>query len=136
MEIRMYRHGEGDFWQRMGPFMASAAVRRELGAPISSDEKTLWWLAINKAGETVGFVAAHLTKSGAQLRHDYVVPQAREQGVYRALAEARMAYLKEQGVKSARATVNGNSLPVYTSLGFREVSRRGKWVVVAWGEGA
>src|SRR5690606_24791676 len=37
LEIRRYAHGEGDFWYRMGPFLASAAVRRELGAPISSD---------------------------------------------------------------------------------------------------
>src|SRR5690606_14480012 len=54
MEIRQYKHGEGDFWQRMGPFLASAAVRRELGAPITSDETTTWWLAVD-GDWTLGF---------------------------------------------------------------------------------
>src|SRR5690606_34498153 len=119
MEIRQYKHGEGDFWQRMGPFLASAAVRRELGAPITSDETTTWWLALD-GEQTLGFVAARRRAGGWEFRHDYVVLEAREQGVYRALFQARLESCAQTG-GTVRATVNERSLPLYLQFGFQSI---------------
>lgn len=130
MEIRRYAHGEGDFWYRMGPFLASAAVRRELGAPISSDENTTWWLAIDDANNTIGFVAAHSRKGVWEFRHDYVVPDARGMDVYRALFRARLEACSQSGASMAKATVNARSLPIYREHGFVPVSQRGQYTVV------
>lgn len=130
MEIRRYEHGEGDLWQRVGAFLVSAAVRRELGAPITSDETTVWWLAINETGETIGFVTARRRKDLWEFRHDYVTPTARGQGVYDQLFEARLWEWLASRTSVARATVNERSLPMYERHGFRPVGQRGQYVVV------
>lgn len=130
MEIRCYAHGEGDFWYRMGPFLASAAVRRELGAPITSDENTRWWLAIDADGHTVGFVAARVRKDTWEFRHDYVTPEARGRDIYRALFQARHEAWIQSGAAVARATVNARSLPLYQEYGFVPVAQRGHYTVV------
>lgn len=129
MEIRQYSHGEGDFWQRMGPFLASAAVRRELGVPITSDETTTWWLAID-GEQTIGFVAARMRKNVCEFRHDYVIPEARESGVYRALFKARLEWAAQSEASVAKSTVNARSLPLYKEHGFDPISRRGQYTVV------
>lgn len=130
MEIRRYEHGEGDLWQRVGSLLVSAAVRRELGAPISSDESTVWWLAINEAGETVGFVTARRREGVWEFRHDYVVPAARGQGVYEQLFQARLQEWLASKAQAARATVNERSLSVYQRHGFRPIGQRGQYTVV------
>ena len=128
MEIRQYKHGEGDFWQRMGPFLASAAVRRELGAPITSDETTTWWLAVD-GDRTLGFVSARLRGGTWEFRHDYVTPEVRGQGVYRALFRARLDACAQTG-GIAKATVNARSLPLYQEHGFEPVAQRGQYTIV------
>lgn len=130
MEIRCYAHGEGDFWYRMGPFLASAAVRRELGAAISSDESTTWWLAVDDDGRTLGFVAARRRGKVWEFRHDYVVPEARGKDVYRTLFRARLEACSQSGPAIAKATVNARSLPMYQEHGFVPVSQRGQYTVV------
>lgn len=130
VQIRRYAHGEGDFWHRMGPFLASAAVRRELGGPITSDEATEWWIAIDDQSETIGFAAARHRKDVWELRHAYVVSEWRGRGVYHSLCQLRLNAGRETGAKVARTTVNEHSLPVYLELGFREVSSRGRYTVV------
>lgn len=130
MEIRRYEHGEGDLWQRVGAFLVSTAVRRELGGPISSDETTVWWLAIDDDGDTVGFVTARRRKDVWEFRHDYVTPSARGKGVYERLFRSRLQEWIASGAPAARATVNEHSLSVYEHYGFKAVGQRGKYVVV------
>lgn len=130
MEIRRYEHGEGDLWQRVGQFLVSAAVRRELGTPITSDESTVWWVAVNEAGETVGFVTARRRKDVWEFRHDYVASAARGRGVYEQLFEARLREWLASEASMARATVNERSLPLYQRHGFKPVGQRGQYVVV------
>lgn len=130
LRIVRYQHGEGDFWQRMGPFLVSSAVRRELGTAITSDEHTVWWLAIDDENRAIGFAAARCRKDVCEMRHAYVIPEARGQGVYHALCEARLSECREWGARIARATVNARSLPVYLDLGFRPVSTRGQYTIV------
>lgn len=130
MKIVRYRHGEGDFWQRMGPFLVSAAVRRELGVPITSDEETEWWLAIGEDDRTIGFAAARRRKDVCELRHAYVIPEARGKGVYRRLCEARLEACRNSNSRVARCTVNEKSLPIYLELGFKPVSTRGQYTTV------
>lgn len=130
MEIRRYEHGEGDLWQRVGQFLVSAAVRRELGAPITSDESTVWWVAVNETGETVGFVTARRRKDVWELRHDYVTPVARGQGVYEQLFRARLQEWSDSEAPAARATVNERSLRMYEWHGFKPIGQRGQYVIV------
>ena len=131
MNVKRYAHGEGDFWQRMGPFLASAQVRRELGVAITSDEKTVWWLAID-GSDILGFCAARVQGDVCHLRHDYVVPGARGNGIYRALFSARLEGCQGMG-KVMRATVSKNSLPQYLGSGFVATGTRGQYTIVERG---
>lgn len=128
--IVRYEHGEGDFWQRMGPFLASAAVRRELGIPITSDEDTAWWLAIGKDGQTLGFAAARRKGDVCEMRHAYVVPEARGHGIYRQLCAERLAECSTWGCRLARSTVKTKNQGLFETLGFRAVATRGQYTVM------
>lgn len=130
-KIALYRHGEADFWQRMGPMFASAQVRRELGAAMTSDESYVWWVALD--GDVVaGFAAMEVGKGVCHLRHAYVDAAYRGQGLYRRLFDARLAAAVETGLR-IRVVVNARSLAMAQEHGFVEVGRRGQYTVMERG---
>lgn len=128
MKIQQYGHGELNFWQVMGPNFASAKVQRDLGVPMTSDEATTWFVAMD--GETVaGFAAVRLTKSGvAELKHAYVFEPYRQQGVYAQLLDARLRFARQVGATSCRATVAPAIQQHYADAGFTETRRQGRYV--------
>jgi len=121
--IQAYRQAEGDFWNRMGPFLVDVAVQKEFGGAIASTPGTTWWLAGDGTGKTIGFGAVEINGYNAKLRYGYAVPAAREQGLYRQLLTARLDACKAANCKTARAEVREANLQDYLSLGFRVTSK-------------
>lgn len=128
MIIQQYAHGEKDFWQVMGPSFASARVQRELGVPMTSDDDTTWFVAMD-GGEVAGFAAVRLAKAGvAELRHAYVWEPHRQQGLYKQLLDARLQFARQAGCTAARATVAPALQQHYADAGFTETRRQGRYV--------
>jgi GNAT superfamily N-acetyltransferase len=130
MDIQRYEHGEGDFWQRLGPFFASMQVQRELGLPMRSDESFTWWLA-EESRTVLGFNAAERQKNGVVLlRHAWTRPDWREKGVYTALFDRRLADLKRDGHTRFRTTTSEPALQVVKDRGFEKKRERGQYTVL------
>ena len=130
MEIKQYAHGEGDFWCKMGPFFASRQVRNELGIAMSSDESYTWFVAFN-GDEVVGFAAVEITGGTAVLRHAYVNPANRANGIYAKMLEARMVSGKGRA-SLIKVTANVDSIEHLRGHGFTAVSTRGQYTNMEW----
>lgn len=129
--IREYQHGEGDFWQLMGPFFASATIRRELGRPLSSDENYVWWISLD-GGKVTGFGAIRQKRKVVEFCHAYVFPSCRGQGIYREIVRQRLEYCMEHGHDQIRAVVTAGSRPELEKQSFLCVRKRGRYSVMAW----
>lgn len=125
MKIKRYKHGEGDFWNLMGPFFASAAVRRELEIAMSSDENYIWFLALD-GGAVIGFAALEMNGEVAILRHAYVVPERRANGIYVKILAARLDYAKTRA-SLLKVTADPEMTETLKAQGFEVVSHRGKF---------
>lgn len=130
LRIEQYDHGEGDFWDRLGPYFASREVERELGVSMTSDESHTWWLAFDN-GNLVGFAAAERLKNGINiLRHAWVEPEWREEGVYGALVDQRLEDLTSAGETDFRVTVTDDGIERYKDRGFEKARTRGQYTVL------
>ncbi len=128
IKIKHYFHGEGDFWHRMGHCFASALIQRELGVPLTSDEACTWFLAFD-GDALAGFAAIKLLKGDvAELKHSYVFPAYRNNGVYTLLLRARLDYVRQTKCTLCRATVAPALQQHYAEAGFTEVRRQGRYV--------
>lgn len=113
------------FYSTMGPFLSRREIAKELGAPTWDDDGLIWFVAkrfVPRRGSIVlGFCALLQQKGKALLRSDYVRPEYRRSGVYRALFVARMEAIKRPS--SARSVVHSAAVPVFKEYGFREAKR-------------
>ena len=134
MKIKRYGHGEGDFWSMMGPFFASAKVRRELGGAMSSDENYTWWVAIDDNSQVAGFVAVEIKDNKAVFHHGYVAPDHRDNQVYRSLFLERLKYTKDRVIK-IKVTVAQSNVDIFLENGFVETKRNGQYHVLSWRQG-
>jgi len=126
VEIKQYQHGEGDFWQRMGEQFASPVVRRELGRAMTSVPEYVWWVALED-DQVVGFAAlAPQHDDSAELRHAYVMPEHRGQGLYCKLLEARIEYGREHFARLYTVATDA-SKPGLEAHGFVEIGKRGRY---------
>lgn len=125
--IEHYEHGP-KLWPRLGPFLASRSVHRELGGPILSAPATHWWVAL-EGRQVVGFASLRVTRTA--LWHDvtYVVPEARHRGTHASLAAARDAYAAEHHPDlPARVATCAERWHHYVERGWAVASERGTWV--------
>jgi GNAT superfamily N-acetyltransferase len=120
MEIRRIHDHEGDavgaLWDRMCREMADGGPLTEQGRrdlsrmlTVSAWHRDVFCLVAVDGDEIVGFVDGRVDDEGGLLRHLlghidslYVVPERRGAGTSRALAEAAVARLREQGVHTIR----------------------------------
>ena len=122
------KQSDPGFWDMMGPFFASRAIRKELGAAMSSDENYTWFVA--RRGEDVaGFLALDASGGRATLRHVYTVPGHRGHGIVRelldlceahAFGDASLEYL----------TVVTNNAEMFEKRGYMHTGRRGRYAVM------
>ncbi len=134
MEYLVLRHSIEDEKRRLfcllGEYFASAALRREFGRPMSSDDNHVWFLALD--GKAVAaFASLHIRKSGsAELCHAYTNPEYRRQGLNTELTRRRIEWARESGlVKVLVTTVDPSREHRYVPHGFRHHRRRGRWAV-------
>lgn len=122
--VQKITQSEEGFWDLMGPFFASALVKRELGVAMSSDESYTWFLAIAH-GEVQGFCAVTNEKKGSRLRHVYVVPEHRHNGV----ATQVIGVAITSSPKPIVVTVKGSEVGFYKKFGFTLTDKkRGQYV--------
>jgi predicted N-acetyltransferase YhbS len=136
MIIQKINQNEEDFWKLMGPFFASAKVKRDLGVAMSSDESYTWLLVMEK-GQVAGFCAIvpikagsfPFTGAGSDFRYFYVPPEsANRQRISDKLMKEALKTVKDQNLK---AVILPDEKPFWESFGFVEVFRRGKYPTMA-----
>lgn len=106
----------------------SPEVKKSFGRPVSNDDTYTWVVAMD--GEAVaGFSAIRIAKNGnAELRHTYVLPGYRCQGIATAMIARRIQIARGAGCRLIRTTINPDRIAKYP--GFVEDIRRGKWLVI------
>lgn len=135
-EIQVYRHSDpierGDLFCLIGEFLVAPNVLREIGGPVSSDERAIWFVARRlETGEVSGFGALKLAAGGkATLCHSWTAPAHRRKGINAALVRLRCAYAERVGSTSLTVTVAAGRAGHYAAHGFVETRWRGKWAVL------
>lgn len=120
--LTIYTDRPPEFWQDMGPFFASRAVKREL--PYLADGEGYVWFVLRQAGRVVGFASLHVAKDGSgQLHSLYVDPEHRGNGLASRLVAERLAWLRARGVTRARAIAGPQAVPVLLRAGFTDAGK-------------
>lgn len=110
-----------NFYRWIGPFLGSREVHAELGGPVYDDVGKRWWVAFDTAAHDVlGFCALTVVGPTVHLGSAYVVPAAREAGVYAQLFEARLRAAVEMGMK-IRAAVRPDAKKLFVRHAFKVV---------------
>lgn len=116
MKIEHWTHKKWEFWNTLGPFFASAVIRRELGAPMTSDDSTTWLIAF-ESKEVVGFAAVR----NAEIHHEWLHADHRTKANWlKLLKEAKAA-------GGLNVTASEALKPHYEAIGFKETTQRGKY---------
>lgn len=112
----------------LGDLFASKEIKKAFGRPVGNDDAYTWIVAMD--GDTVaGFSAIRIAKNrNAELRHTYVLPAYRRQGIARRVTEMRMEIAKAEGVELVRTTIDPARLSKYP--GFVADLPKGKWLVI------
>lgn len=119
-------------WWWLGPILPSAS--RDL--PYLRYEPGCTWTLACEADRCVGFACVDVDKHNiAHLRHDYVAPGQRRQGVGSELLRRRLEIGNAANVNGFRATCNKASIRIYEKAGFHEAGRRGSYIMVVRGTG-
>jgi GNAT superfamily N-acetyltransferase len=117
-------------WPTVGPLFCAREVHRELGTAVTTDKSYTWFLAF-KDGNLAGFAAVEAKAGKAMLRHAYVLPQYRGNGVYRLLLEAREAFVAQNpSLMLMETTAAPDSYKALKAAGWADHRQRGKYVVM------
>jgi GNAT superfamily N-acetyltransferase len=126
MNLEMMEHSNDELWRLIGRYFASPSIRAELGRPMSSLPGDLWWIAIVDDRSVAGFAALRGKNKKAELRHAYVLPAFRRQGIYTELLKARLAFAHGK-YEMLETTATAASLPLLLKCGFVQRGNRGKY---------
>lgn len=126
--IRKTNDADPSFRIDIYPFLVSQEVRRELGIAISSTPEYIWFLAYD--GKRLGAFAALEPGETAQLRHAYVSPEYRKQGLYGQLLDLRIEEAQRlEATKSIKTVAAPSTAEIFENHGFCLVARRGKYTI-------
>lgn len=102
------------------------SVRAELRNPLSV------WLAAVRDGLVAGYIGSQAVMDEADVMNVAVVPEARRQGIARAMLRELISQLAARGVTALSLEVrpsNGAAVRLYESEGFRRAGLRKKYYV-------
>lgn len=120
------------FWILMGPFFASAEVHKAIEGPMVDSPYHTWFVAMTQdvPSRVLGFVALDISKmkrtGAAECAYAYIEPASRDQGIYEALHQDRIAFARQLGIDRLTVKANAMSSPFLLSQGFSIVRTRGK----------
>lgn len=124
VKVERYNQEDEGFWGLMGRYFASAKVKRELGVAMSSDETYSWFVAF-KDGDLAGFCAMSPEKHGSRLRHVYVLPEHRSNGIATQLVGVAIA----GSPKPIALTVRKSEAAFYSRFEFKPNGKtRGQYI--------
>lgn len=128
-EIKIIKHSK-ELFCLIGEYFASATIRKIFGEPMTSDEGYTWFLAMD--GDTVqGFAAVRITpKNTGELNYCYVLPEYRGSGIATSLLNRRIAFLKENSIKTAESIIVDSRLETFTKYGFEKIGNRGRYIKI------
>lgn len=112
----------------LGSFFGRRDLEREMGAPLHNAPGKRWWVAFHD-GAVVGFCGLDDTRRSVRLVSAYVVPEARERGVYDRLFHARLSVARRLA-PVIRSTCTDASRGTFARYGFRRVRRNGAYHVM------
>lgn len=117
------------FWLLMGPYFASAAVRKEL--PYLVDKPGDVWFVWVEDDRVHGFLAVTTGGKQMEIHGVYVHPDRRGNGLGKMLAARALKWLIAKGNSgTVRVTANAASAQIWRDIGFVVVSRRGGYEVM------
>jgi len=113
-----------DFYPLVGPFLSRRAIVREIGGTIWDDDGKIWHIAARE-DMAVAVSAIQINQQQATLKSAYVVPDARRQGIYQRLLQARLDYARQIGVQCVVTTANSAARSLLERAGFRVQKTKG-----------
>jgi len=125
LTIRAMTNREPGFYPLLGPFLARREVVQEIGGPIWDDDGKIWFVALDEDGLVAGFCAARDMGRYVSFTSDYVLPEHRNRGVYKALFAERMRHYRGRQV---RAVCRPGAAIVYAAYGFRQTGETKEFV--------
>ena len=130
-DVRLYHHSDGALWTLIGRCFADTGIRRELGAPMASDENH-HWLVATLDGKLAAFGGARMRGTTAALRHAYVFPDHRGHGVFSTLLRRGLDLLDERGVNRITTCCTPASRSAHLKAGFIETGIRGQYFLLGY----
>ena len=82
------------------------------------------WLAAKKNNRLVGCVCCQKKKDKARFKGDFVLPEYRNEGIYRSLFEARNWLIRGLHLKEISAFCTQMSIILYLENGFQVISKK------------
>lgn len=126
MEYRIYYNPCFEFWGYAGKFFALRSVEKEMGSPIHHDDGMIWVICIDK-NDCVGIGGLLPKNNYAELKHAYVIPQARGRGIYHKILEIRLDIIRDMDYNLIRTRCTDMSKRTLERFGFNKVGAVGRY---------
>lgn len=116
-------------------WLAKILPRAASVMPYLRPEPDAAWCLCCEGADCLGFGCVDVNRRNmAILRHGFVLPERRREGIGSELLRQRLAYGREQGVAGFQVTANRETRPLYLREGFKEVGTRGRYFVMVRSE--
>ncbi|MFJ5926523.1 GNAT family N-acetyltransferase [Kitasatospora sp. NPDC092948] len=116
VDLAVRTNTDPDFYQVMGPHLASKTVHKALGGPPWDEDGKVWVTAGADGEPALGFVGVVLLKNGTgRVESLYTVPGERDTGLAQRLVAAAV---QAAGPRHLRAVVPPQFVDAYTAAGF------------------
>lgn len=122
VKIDVYEKIDNDFYIKIGPFLGSYEIYKELCYPLIVYKESIWSVALVD-NKVVGFGCLFKKGDKIYFENGYVLPEYRNQGIYKKLIAERIEYVKTnyRNIKIIMANCTLDSFHAYKQNGFEIV---------------
>lgn len=119
----------GKLFSKIGPWLASPDVRREIGGyPVNDGPDYQWVVASGKRDlKAIGFLNFEHKPDRIILHHAYVIPERRDEGVFREMLRQCISYADHHRLPS-QTTAQQDCAKTLSRRGFKRVGNKGSWI--------